>query len=81
MKALNVMPVEFSTYAYHNLDKFHFCGEEMMSHMTASRTLTRCRNCALCRFGLRARAVLSPLMAIQGMVTRTGRNGETRGAK
>jgi predicted amidohydrolase YtcJ len=39
MKALNVVPAEFSIYPYCNSDKFHFFGKEMMSHMTAFRTL------------------------------------------
>jgi len=79
MKAIDVVPAEFSTYAYYNADKFHFYGEEMMKHMTAYRSLIDA--------GITSGAgsdfspgPFSPLMAIQGMVTRTGWNGETWGA-
>ncbi len=78
MKAMDVVPAEFSTYAYYNSDKFHFYGEEMMRHMSPYRSLIDA--------GIRPAAgsdfspgPFSPLMAIQGMVTRTGWNGETWG--
>jgi hypothetical protein len=79
MKAMDVVPAEFSTYAYYNADKFHFYGEDMMQHMSPYRSLIDA--------GLTVAAgsdfspgPFSPLMAIQGMVTRTGWNGETWGA-
>jgi predicted amidohydrolase YtcJ len=79
MKAMDAVQSEFSTYAYYNSDKFHFYGDEMMQHMTAFRTMIDA--------GLRPAAgsdfrpgPFSPLLAIQGMVTRTGWNGETWGA-
>ena len=78
MKAMDVVPAEFSTYAYYNSDKFHFYGEEMMRHMSPYRGLIDA--------GIRPAAgsdfspgPFSPLMAIQAMVTRTGWNGETWG--
>jgi hypothetical protein len=78
MKAMDVVPAEFSTYAYYNADKFHFYGEEMMRHMSPYRSLIDA--------GIRPAAgsdfspgPFAPLMAIQAMVTRTGWNGETWG--
>ncbi|HUO91408.1 MAG TPA: amidohydrolase [Rhizomicrobium sp.] len=79
IKALNAVPVPFSTYAYYNADKFHFYGEDMMRHMMAFRSFLDA--------GVRVAAgsdfdpgPFSPLMAIQGMVTRKGWNGEVWGA-
>src|SRR5277367_160475 len=79
MKALNVVPAEFSTYAYYNSDKFHFYGEEMMSHMTAFRSLIDGGIVPAAGSDF-SPGPFAPLMAIQGMVTRTGWNGETWGA-
>jgi predicted amidohydrolase YtcJ len=79
MKVLNVVPAEFSTYAYYNSDKFHFYGEEMMSHMMAFRTLIDAGILPAAGSDF-SPGPFSPLMAIQGMVTRTGWNGETWGA-
>jgi predicted amidohydrolase YtcJ len=59
MKAINMVPVEFNTYAYYNSDKFHFYGEAMMSHMTAFRTLIDAGDRARGRFGFQSGAVLS----------------------
>jgi predicted amidohydrolase YtcJ len=79
MKALGAVPALFTTYAYYNSDKFHFYGEKLMSRCMAFRTLLD--------GGIRAAAgsdfgpgPFAPLMGIQGMVTRTGWNGETWGA-
>jgi predicted amidohydrolase YtcJ len=79
MKSLDVVPAEFSTYAYYNADKFHFYGEDVMQHMTAFSSMIDA--------GIKPAAgsdfspgPFAPLMAIQGMVTRTGWNGETWGA-
>ena len=79
MKAINVVPAEFSTYPYYNSDKFHFYGEEMMSHMTAFRTLIDAGIVPAAGSDF-SPGPFSPLMAIQAMVTRTGWNGETWGA-
>ncbi|HZD04459.1 MAG TPA: amidohydrolase, partial [Longimicrobiales bacterium] len=79
MKAVDAVPALFTTYAYYNSDKFHFYGEALMSRAMAFRTLLDA--------GIRAApgtdfgpGPFAPLMAIQGMVTRTGWNGETWGA-
>jgi len=79
IKALGAVPAPFTTYAYYNPDKFHFYGEERMQHCMAYRSFLE--------NGIRAAAgsdfspgPFAPLMGIQGMVTRTGWNGETWGA-
>ena len=79
MKALDAVPAPFTSYAYYNTDKFHFYGEEMMKHCMAYRTFLDA--------GIHVAAgsdfdpgPFDPRMGIQGMVTRTGWNGETWGA-
>lgn len=79
MHSLDVVPAAFSTYAYYNADKFHFYGEELMSHCMAYRSFVDA--------GITAAAgsdfgpgPFAPLMGIQGMVTRRGWNGEVWGA-
>lgn len=79
IKALGAVPAPFTTYAYYNSDKFHFYGEERMKHCMAYRSFLD--------NGIRVAAgsdfspgPFAPLMGIQGMVTRTGWNGETWGA-
>jgi predicted amidohydrolase YtcJ len=79
MKGLGAVPAVFTTYAYYNSDKFHFYGEERMQHSMAYRSFLDA--------GIQAAAgsdfspgPFAPLMGIQGMVTRTGWNGETWGA-
>jgi predicted amidohydrolase YtcJ len=69
----------FTSYAYYNGDKFHFYGEQLMKRCMAYRTLLDA--------GIPAAAgsdfnpgPFAPLMGIQGMVTRTGWNGEVWGA-
>ena len=79
IKALGAVPAPFTTYAYYNSDKFRFYGEELMKRCMAYRSFFDA--------GIRAAAgsdfspgPFAPLMGIQGMVTRTGWNGETWGA-
>ena len=79
IKAIGVVPALFTSYAYYNPDKFHFYGEDLMKRCMAFRTLMDA--------GVPAAAgsdfdpgPFSPLMGIQGMVTRTGWNGEVWGA-
>jgi predicted amidohydrolase YtcJ len=79
MKALDAIPAPFTSYAYYNSDKFHFYGEELMKRCMAFRSFLDA--------GIHAAAgsdfspgPFAPLMGIQGMVTRTGWNGETWGA-
>ena len=79
MKALDVVPAEFSTYAYYNADKFHFYGEEMMRHMSPYRDLIDAGITPAAGSDF-SPGPFAPLMAMQGMVTRTGWNGETWGA-
>jgi predicted amidohydrolase YtcJ len=79
MKAMDVVPAEFSTYAYYNSDKFHFYGEDVMQHMMAYRTLLDAGITPAAGSDF-SPGPFAPLMAIQGMVTRTGWNGQTWGA-
>jgi hypothetical protein len=79
MRVLGAVPALFTSYAYYNADKFHFYGEPLMQHCMAFRSLLDA--------GIRVAAgsdfppgPFDPRMAIQGMVTRTGWNGETWGA-
>ncbi len=79
IKAAGVVPAPFTSYAYYNSDKFHFYGEALMQRAMAYRSFADA--------GIPAAAgsdfspgPFAPLMGIQGMVTRTGWNGETWGA-
>jgi predicted amidohydrolase YtcJ len=78
IKAAGAVPMPFTTYAYYNADKFHFYGKELMSRAMAFRSFIDA--------GITAAAgsdfypgPFAPLMGIQGMVTRTGWNGEKWG--
>jgi hypothetical protein len=79
MKALDAVPACFTSYAYFNPDKFKFYGEALMEHMMPYRSYLDAgiRVAGGCDF---PPGPFSPLMGIQGMVTRTGWNGETWGA-
>jgi predicted amidohydrolase YtcJ len=79
IKALGVTPALFSTYSYYNADKFHFYGEAMMEHMMPYRSMIDA-GVPVCAGSDFDPGPFSPMMAIQGMVTRTGWNGETWGA-
>ena len=79
IRAIGAVPALFTSYAYYNPDKFHFYGEALMQRCMAFRTLLDA--------GVPAAAgsdfdpgPFSPLMGIQGMVTRTGWSGEVWGA-
>jgi predicted amidohydrolase YtcJ len=79
MKALDAVPACFTSYAYYNPDKFKFYGEALMEHMMPYRSYLDA--------GIKVAGgsdfppgPFAPLMAMQGMVTRTGWNGETWGA-
>ncbi|HLI86141.1 MAG TPA: amidohydrolase [Bryobacteraceae bacterium] len=79
IKALGAVPAPFTSYAYYNADKFHFYGQELMKRMMAFRSFLDA--------GIQAAAgsdfspgPFDPRMGMQGMVTRTGWNGETWGA-
>jgi len=79
IKAAGAVPAPFTSYAYYNTDKFHFYGEDLMKRSMAFRSFLDS--------GIQVAAgsdfspgPFAPLMGIQGMVTRTGWNGETWGA-
>lgn len=78
MKALDGVPALFTSYAYYNPDKFKFYGEQMMRHMMPYRSYLDAgiKAAGGCDF---PPGPFSPLMGMQGMVTRTGWNGETWG--
>jgi predicted amidohydrolase YtcJ len=72
------VPMPFTSYAYYNADKFHFYGEEFMRRAMAFRSFIDA--------GIPVAAgsdfypgPFAPLMGMQGMVTRTGWNGEKWG--
>ena len=79
IKALGAVPAPFTSYAYYNTDKFHFYGEEMMKRCMAYRTFIDAGIIAAAGSDF-SPGPFAPLMGIQGMVTRTGWNGETWGA-
>jgi hypothetical protein len=79
MKALGVVPAAFTSYAYYNSDKFHFYGEDLMKRCMAYRTFLDAGIVAAAGSDF-SPGPFDPRMAIQGMVTRTGWNGETWGA-
>ena len=79
MKGLDAVPACFTSYAYYNPDKFKFNGEALMEHMMPYRSYLDA--------GIKVAGgydfppgPFAPLLGIQGMVTRTGWNGETWGA-
>ncbi len=79
MKTVGAVPAAFTSYAYYNSDKFHFYGEDLMKRSMAYLSFLDA--------GIQVAAgsdfspgPFDPRMAIQGMVSRTGWNGETWGA-
>ncbi|HTA45746.1 MAG TPA: amidohydrolase [Bryobacteraceae bacterium] len=79
IKALGVVPAPFTSYAYYNTDKFHFYGEELMKRSMAYRSFLDAGVPAAAGSDF-SPGPFDPRMGIQGMVTRTGWNGETWGA-
>jgi predicted amidohydrolase YtcJ len=79
IKAVGAIPTPFTTYAYYNTDKFHFYGEELMKRAMAYRSFIDTGITAAAGSDF-SPGPFAPLMGIQGMVTRTGWNGETWGA-
>jgi hypothetical protein len=79
IKAANVTPACFTTYAYYNADKFHFYGPELMANAMAFRSFLDAGVPVAAGSDFEP-GPFAPLMGIQGMVTRTGWNGETWGA-
>jgi predicted amidohydrolase YtcJ len=80
IKALGVVPAPFTSYAYYNSDKFHFYGAELMQRCMAYRSFIDA-GIPVAAGSDFAPGPFAPLMGIQGMVTRTGWNGETWGAE
>ncbi len=79
MKALDAVPAPFTSYAYYNPDKFKFYGEALMRHIMPYRSYLDAgiKVAGGCDF---PPGPFAPLLGVQGMVTRTGWNGETWGA-
>ena len=80
IKAANVVPACFTSYAYYNTDKFHFYGQDLMQHAMAFRSFLDAGVPVAAGSDFQP-GPFAPLMGIQGMVTRTGWNGETWGAR
>jgi predicted amidohydrolase YtcJ len=80
IKAAGAIPAPFTSYAYYNSDKFHFYGEALMRRMMAYRSFADAGITAAAGSDF-SPGPFAPLMGIQGMVTRTGWNGETWGAE
>ncbi|MEI6485790.1 MAG: amidohydrolase [Sphingomonadales bacterium] len=76
--ALGAIPAPFTSYAYYNSDKFGFYGADRMAHAMAFRDFLD-RGIKVCAGSDFFPGPFAPLMGIQGMVTRTGWNGETWG--
>ncbi len=79
IKAVGAIPAPFTSYAYYNSDKFHFYGEALMQHCMAFRSFLDA-GIPVCAGSDFYPGPFAPLMGMQGMVTRTGWNGETWGA-
>src|SRR5580700_8944317 len=79
MKTAGAVPAPFTSYAYYNSDKFHFYGEELMKRSMAFRSFLDSGIVAAAGSDFPP-GPFDPRMGIQGMVTRTGWNGETWGA-
>ena len=79
IKAAGAVPAMFTTYAYYNSDKFVFYGGELMKRCMAYRTLLDAGVPAAAGSDF-SPGPFAPLMGIQGMVTRTGWDGQTWGA-
>jgi predicted amidohydrolase YtcJ len=79
MKAVGAVPAPFTSYAYYNSDKFSFYGEELMKRCMAFRSFLDAGIVVAAGSDF-SPGPFDPRMGIQGMVTRTGWNGETWGA-
>ncbi len=79
IKATGTIPACFTSYAYYNTDKFRFYGEELMKRAMPFRSFLDA-GVPACAGSDFSPGPFAPLMGIQGMVTRTGWNGETWGA-
>ena len=79
IKTTGSVPAAFTSYAYYNADKFHFYGEDLMERSMAFRSFLDAGIAAAAGSDF-SPGPFDPRMGIQGMVTRTGWNGETWGA-
>jgi len=79
IKALGAIPAPFTSYAYYNSDKFTFYGEAMMKNAMAFRSFLDA-GIPVCAGSDFSPGPFSPLMGIQGMVTRKGWDGKIWGA-
>ncbi len=79
IKAAGVVPAVFTSYAYYNTDKFHFYGEDLMKRCMAFRSFLDAGVPAAAGSDF-SPGPFDPRMGVQGMVTRTGWNGQTWGA-
>jgi len=79
MKVVGAIPAPFTSYAYYNADKFSFYGEALMRNAMAFRSFLDA-GIPACAGSDFYPGPFAPLMGMQGMVTRTGWNGETWGA-
>src|SRR6266576_886485 len=79
IKAAGVVPAVFTSYAYYNTDKFHFYGEDIMKRCMAFRSFLDAGVPAAAGSDF-SPGHFDPRMGVQGMVTRTGWNGQTWGA-
>ncbi len=79
IKALGAVPAPFTSYAYYNSDKFHFYGEELMKRCMAFRSFLDAGIVVAAGSDFDP-GPFDPRMGIQGMVTRTGWDGQTWGA-
>ncbi|MEO8006861.1 MAG: amidohydrolase, partial [Betaproteobacteria bacterium] len=78
IKQVGAVPMPFTTYAYYNADKFHFYGEDLMRRSMAYRSFIDAGITPAAGSDF-SPGPFAPLMGIQGMVTRTGWNGEKWG--
>ncbi len=78
IKQVGAVPMPFTTYAYYNADKFHFYGEDLMRRSMAYRSFVDAGITPAAGSDF-SPGPFAPLMGIQGMVTRTGWNGEKWG--
>ncbi len=79
IKAMDGQPALFSTYAYYNSDKFKYYGADLAEHMLPYKSMADAGVNASTGSDF-SPGPFDPRMAIQGMVTRKGFNGETWGA-
>ncbi len=79
IKAVGAIPAPFTSYAYYNSDKFKFYGEDLMKNAMAFRSFLDA-GIPVCAGSDFYPGPFAPMMAMQGMVTRTGWDGQTWGA-